>query len=388
MDFAFTTEQRRTQAQARRFAEQELAPLTSTQDQFPSRLIKRMGELGFLAGPISRRDGGANMDMLSYVLLCEELGRVNSLVRSLLTAQVSLVELSIQEWGNEEQKSAYLPKLTSGEWSGCYALNEPLAGSDVAALETTATQEGENYVLKGEKTWITNGLNAQLAIVFASQDCAAREKGIGAFLVETDTPGFLCRPMAVSEQEQSITGHAYVTLTDCRVPATALLGKPGEGFAIANSALERGRLGEAAGAVGIGQACLEACVTFVRQRRQFGQRLADFEMIQAALANMAADVEAARLLTYRAAWLTDRHEPATRAASIAKLFATEAATKAASESVLLHGNRGLSDQYPVERYYRDIKGLQIYEGSNHVQRLLIARDLIAQDEKPRRKRKL
>ncbi len=388
MDFAFTSEQRRTQSQARRFAEQELASLTSTQDQFPSRLIKRMGELGFLAGPIDRRDGGANMNMLSYVLLCEELGRVNSLVRSLLTAQVSLVELSIQEWGNEEQKSAYLPKLTSGEWSGCYALNEPLAGSDVAALETTATQEGEDYVLKGEKIWITNGLNAQLAIVFASRDRAARQKGICAFLVETDTPGFRCRPMAVSEQDQSITGHAHVTLTDCRVPVTALLGKLGEGFAIANSALERGRLGEAAGAVGIGQACLEACVTFVRQRRQFGQRLADFEMIQAALANMAADVEAARLLTYRAAWLTDRHEPATRAAAIAKLFATEAATKAASEAVLLHGNRGLSDQYPVERYYRDIKGLQIYEGSNHVQRLLIARDLIEQEEKPRKKRKL
>jgi alkylation response protein AidB-like acyl-CoA dehydrogenase len=387
MDFALTSEQRSIQSQARHFAEQELVPLTSRQGQFPSHLIARMSELGFLAGPIDKRYGGADMDMLSYVLLCEELGRVNSLVRSLLTAHVSLVELSIQEWGSDEQKRAYLPKLTRGEWLGCYALNEPEAGSDAANLATIATQEDESYVLEGEKTWITNGLNARLAVIFASRDRAARQKGICAFLVETDTPGFRRRPMTDLPQNQSITGHAHITLTHCRVPASTLLGEPGAGFTIANSALDRGRLGEAAGAVGIGQACLEACITFVRHRRQFGQRLADFEMIQAALANMAADVEAARLLTYRAAWLTDRHEPATRAASTAKLFATEAATKAASESVLLHGNRGFPDQYPVERYYRDIKGLRIYEGNNHIQRVLIARDLIAYEEKPGRKRK-
>lgn len=328
------------------------------------------------------------MDMISYVLLCEELGRVNSLVRSLLTAHVSLVELSIQAWGNDEQKRLYLPRLASGEWLGCYALNEPEVGSDITNLATTATQEDESYILEGEKTWITNGLNAQLAIIFAYRDRAARQKGISAFLVETDTPGFQCRPMIDSLHDQSITGHAHITLTHCRVPATALLGEPDAGFMIANTALDRGRLGEAAGAVGIAQACLDACVTFARQRRQFGQRLADFEMIQAALANMAADVEAARLLTYQAAWLTDHHEPASRATSIAKLFASEAATKAASEAVLLHGNRGLPNQYPVERYYRDIKGLQIYEGSNHIQRLLIARDLIAREEKSSRKRKL
>jgi len=258
-------------------------------------------------------------------------------------------------------------------------LTEPNAGSDVASMKTTAREEGEYYVLNGEKIWITNGTSAHIAIVFASRDRSARHKGICAFIVETGTPGFHREPMPGKELGHRASEHVHITLQECRVPRSALLGDPGEGFKVAMSALDRGRLGVAAGAVGVAQACLDACIAFAKQRHQFGQRIADFEMIQATLAEMAADVEAARLLVYRAAWVKDQGLPATKATSIAKLFATEAAMKAASEAVLMHGNRGYSNEYPVERYYRDIKGLQIYEGTSHIQRIIIARELVGRD---------
>ncbi|MDQ2713477.1 MAG: acyl-CoA dehydrogenase family protein, partial [Chloroflexota bacterium] len=240
--------------------------------------------------------------------------------------------------------------------------------------------EGDEYVLNGEKIWITNGSSAHLAIVFASRDREARHRGICAFLVETDTPGFQREPMPGKELGHRASEHVHITLQECRVPKSALLGAPGEGFKVAMSALDRGRLGVAAGAVGVAQACLDACISFTTQRRQFKQRIADFQMIQATLADMAADVEAARLLVYRAAWTKDRGLPATKATSIAKLFATEAAARAASQAVLLHGNRGYSNEFPVERYYRDIKGLQIYEGTSHIQRVIIARELVGRDK--------
>ncbi len=232
-----------------------------------------------------------------------------------------------------------------------------------------------------EKIWITNGPSADIAIVFATRDYSLRQKGICAFLIETNTPGFICEPMAGKELGHRAAEHAHIRFQECRVPKSALLGAPGEGFKVAMSALDRGRLGVAAGAVGVAQACLDASIAFTKERRQFGQRIADFEMIQATLADMAADVEAARWLVYRAAWVKDRGLPATKATSIAKLFATEAAMKAASEAVLLHGNRGYSNEYPVERYYRDIKGLQIYEGTSHIQRVIIARELVGRDNK-------
>ncbi|HLH60266.1 MAG TPA: acyl-CoA dehydrogenase family protein [Ktedonobacteraceae bacterium] len=382
MDFELTDAQKRVQARARQFAEQEVAPLAREGDekgQFPLQLVPRMGELGFLAGPIDPAYGGSGMDYVSYALLCEELGRVDSSVRGFLTVHTSLVSLCIQEWGTERQKRYYLPRLASGEWIGCYALTEPNAGSDVASMETTAHEEGDSYVLNGEKIWITNGTSAQIAIVFASRDRLARHKGICAFIVETDTPGFQREPMPGKELGHRASEHVHITLKECRVPKSALLGAPGEGFKVAMSALDRGRLGVAAGAVGVAQACLDACIAYARERRQFGQRIADFEMIQATLADMVADVEASRLLVYQAAWTKDQHLPATKATSIAKLFATEAAMRAASQAVLLHGNRGYSNEYPVERYYRDIKGLQIYEGTSHIQRIIIARELVGRD---------
>ncbi len=379
MDFELTLQQKHIQAQARQFAEQEVAPVAREADekgQFPLHLVKRMGELGFLAGPIEPEYGGSSMDYVSYALLCEELGRADSSVRGFLTVHTSLVSMCIRDWGTEEQKRRYLPRLATGEWIGCYALTEPNAGSDVAGMETLAREEGDYYILDGEKIWITNGISAHVAIVFASRDHSARHRGICAFLVETNTLGFYREPMPGKELGHRASEHVHIMLKECRVPKSALLGAPGEGFKVAMSALDRGRLGVAAGAVGVAQACLDACISFATQRRQFGQRIADFEMIQATLADMAADVEAARLLVYRAAWTKDQGLPATKPTSIAKLFATEAAMKAASEAVLMHGNRGYSNDYPVERYYRDIKGLQIYEGTSHIQRIIIARELV------------
>ena len=384
MDFALTPAQQEVQSRARQFAEQEVAPVARVSDErgeFPLHLVKRMAEMGFLAGPVDPAYGGSGMDCVSYALVCEELGRVDSSVRGFLTVHASLVSLCIQDWGTEIQKQHYLPLLASGKWIGCYALTEPEAGSDAASMETTARDESDHYVLNGEKIWITNGISADLAIVFASIDRSLRHKGICAFLVETNAPGFHRLPMPGKELGHRASEHAHITLRDCHVPKSALLGQPGEGFKVAMSALDRGRIGVAAGAVGIAQACLDACITYTTQRRQFNQRIADFEMVQATLADMAADVEAARLLVYRAAWVKDQGLPATKATSIAKLFATEAAMNAASQAVLLHGNRGYSNEYPVERYYRDIKGLQIYEGTSHIQRVIIARELVGREKK-------
>jgi alkylation response protein AidB-like acyl-CoA dehydrogenase len=279
--------------------------------------------------------------------------------------------------------------MAKGEWIGCYALTEPNAGSDAASIETTASSDGEDYVLDGEKIWITNGLTAHVAIVLARLTPEAADalgldprpsKRICAFLIDTDTPGFHREPMPGKELGHRASEHVRITFEGCHVPTSALLGAPGEGFKVAMSGLDVGRLGVAAGALGVAQACLDASVDFSKERRQFGKRIADFQAIGATLADMAADVQAARLLVYHAAWLKDQGLPSTKATSIAKLFATEAAVRAASEAVLIHGNRGYSNEYPVERYYRDIKGLQIYEGTSHIQRIIIARELVGRGE--------
>jgi butyryl-CoA dehydrogenase len=384
MHFELTEQQRAIQARARAFADDEVAPLAREADEtgtFPLQLVPRMGELGFLAGPLSTEYGGSGIDNLSFALVSEELGRADSSVRGFVSVHAGLVSLCIEHWGSDEQKRQYLPKLATGEMIGCYCLTEPNAGSDAAAMETTCREDGDEWVISGEKIWITNAPDAQLAIVFATMDPSLRHRGICAFLIPTDTPGFRREPMPGHELGHRAASHAQIHFDDCRVPKDALLGEPGQGFRIAMSALDDGRLGVAAGAVGVAQACLDACVEFTRERRAFGQRVADFQMIQATLADMAADVEAARLLVYRAAWVKDEGRPSTKETSIAKLFATEAAVKIASDAVLLHGGRGYSSAYPVERYYRDIKGLQIYEGTSHIQRIVIARELVGRPER-------
>lgn len=382
MNFSLTSEQLKIQAKARQFAQEEVASLAREADEtgrFPMHLIPRMGELGFLCGPIEPEYGGAGMDYPSFSLVYEELGRVDSSVRGFLAVHAGLVSLCIRDWGTEEQKQKYLPKLATGQWIGCYCLTEENAGSDVAGMESTAREEDDHYVLNGQKIWITNGGIADVALVFASRDRGARHRGICAFIVETGTPGFKRQPMPGQELGHRASDHARIILDECRVPKSALLGKPGQGFKVGMSALDHGRLGVAAGALGVAQACLDACVDFARNRRQFGQRIGDFQMIQTVIADMTADVEAARLLVYKAAWMKQQGLPTTRETSIAKLFATEAAVKAASEAVLLHGGRGYSNEFPVERYYRDIKGLQIYEGTSHIQRIVIARDVIGKE---------
>jgi alkylation response protein AidB-like acyl-CoA dehydrogenase len=379
MHFQLTGKQKFIQQRALDFAEREVAPIARQIDEtgeFPLHLVPQMGELGFLSGPIGPEYGGQGLDYVSVALVYEEIGRACSSVRGFLAVHTGLVSSCIHDWGTEEQKQTYLPRLATGEMIGCYCLTEPNAGSDAAAIETTADRDGDEWVLNGTKIWITNGNLAHLAIVFATLDPSARHRGISAFLVETDRPGFIREPMTGVELGHRGSDHATIRLENCRVPDTALLGGQGEGFKVAMGALDHGRLGVAAGAVGVGQACLDASLDFARTRRQFGQRIGDFEMIQAALSEMAADIEAARLLTYRAAWLKQEGLPSTRETSMAKLFATEAAVRAASEAVLIHGGRGYSNEYPVERYYRDIKGLQIYEGTSHIQRIVIARDML------------
>ncbi|RMF77397.1 MAG: acyl-CoA dehydrogenase [Chloroflexi bacterium] len=382
MDFNLTPEQQAVQQRARQFAQEEVAPLARETDEsgvFPLHLVRRMGELGFLTPTVPTTYAGSGMDHLSFALIYEELGQADSSVRGFLAVHGSLVANCINDWGTEQQKRQYLPYLATGEMIGCYCLTEPNAGSDAASIETTAREDGDDYVLNGEKIWITNGNIAHIAIVFASIDREQRHRGICAFLVPTDTPGFIREKMPGKELGHRSSDHAHITFDECRVPKSALLGEVGGGFKVAMSALDHGRLGVAAGALGVAQACLDACIDFTRKRRQFGKRIADMQMIQATLADMAADVQAARLLVYHAAWMKQQGLPTTKETSMAKLFATEAAVKAASEAVLIHGGRGYSNEFPVERYYRDIKGLQIYEGTSHIQRIVIARELVGRE---------
>jgi alkylation response protein AidB-like acyl-CoA dehydrogenase len=382
MDFTLTADQQHAQALAREFAQTRVAPLARTMDEtrtMPPTLMADMAAAGLLGGPLPSVYGGGGWDAVSLALCYEELGRVDSAVRGLMTVHTSLVAQCILQWGTPEQRQHYLPLLANGAILGCYALTEPNAGSDAASLESTATPQGDDYLLNGEKIWITNGGIAHLALVFANADRGLKHKGICAFLIPTDTPGLRREKMPGQELGHRASDHAHLYFENMRVPQTALLGAPGEGFKVAMSALDHGRLGVAAGALGVAQACLDASVDFAKTRRQFGQRIGNFEMIQSALAEMAAGVEAARWLVYRAAWLKDRGIKATKETSIAKFFATEVAVKAANEAVLLHGGRGYSNDYPVERYYRDIKGLQIYEGTAHIQRLVIARELLGRE---------
>src|SRR5262249_10258653 len=310
MDLDLTPAQRAVQALAREFAQERVAPIAREMDELgemPVALVREMGKLGLLGGPLPAEFGGGGWDPLSLALCYEELGRADSSVRGFMTVHTSLVSQCLLAWGTPAQNQAYLPLLAQGDWIGCYCLTEPGAGSDAASLKTFARAEDDSYRLAGEKVWITNGNLARLGLVFATRDPAARHRGLCAFLVEMDAAvlggGLRREPMPGRELGHRASDHAHLFFEGLLLPATALLGEPGQGFKVAMSALDRGRLGVAAGAVGVAQACLDACLLFARSRRQFGQRIGDFEMIQAALADMAADVEAARALVYRAAWL-------------------------------------------------------------------------------------
>lgn len=382
MDFSLTEQQQHWQNVARAFAAIEVQPIARTMDEegtMPLRLVTQLAEQGLLGSTLPAAVGGSAMDHLSQVLVYEELGRACSSVRGFVTVHSSLVMQCINQWGSDAQKNELLPKLARGEWIGCYCLTEPEAGSDAASIQTYATPVDGGYELVGEKIWITNANIADVAIVFAKVErerVTKEHEKITAFLVRTDTEGFNREPMPGKELGHRASDHAHIIFNKCFVPNEMVLGEIGSGFKVAMSALDFGRLGVAAGALGVHQACLDASVDFVRKRKQFKQRLGDFEMVQAAIAEMKASLEASRGLVYKAAWTKEQGLPSSEATSIAKFFATEAALKAASDAVLLHGGRGYSSEYPVERYYRDIIGLQIYEGTSHIQRIVIARSVI------------
>ena len=366
---------------ARDFATDEVAPHAGAWDraeELPRAIITRMGELGFLAGPLPTEHGGSGWDNETFLGVYEEIGRACSSTRGFLAVHTGLVSQCLQDHGRADQRSRWLPGLASGERIGCYGLTEDGAGSDVASIATTARRDGDDWVIDGSKTWITNGGVADLALLFArtNPDDDGRAE-LTAFVVELPSPGFAAEPLGVEPLGHRASDHVRLALSGLRVPDEQRLGDVGQGFKIAMSALDHGRLGVAAGAVGIGRACLAEAVTHAQQRRQFGQRIGDFQMVQADLADIFSEVEAASALVARAARAADSGAAdVTRLTSAAKLFATEVAQRAADKAVLLLGNRGYGSGHSVERHYRDIQGLRIYEGTNHIHRLIIGRSLV------------
>jgi alkylation response protein AidB-like acyl-CoA dehydrogenase len=382
MDFSFTEEQQLVQETARSFAARELKPVASRMDRegaFPEEFVKQLGSMGLLGVFVPQEYGGAGMDMISYVIALEEISKVWASLGTIMSVNNSLVCGALMRFGSEAQKKKYLERLATGEWLGCYSLTEAHSGSDAAAMQSQARREGSDYVLNGSKVFTTNGSRADLALMYALTEPAQNKQGISAFLVETKTPGF-----TVSRLEDKLglrsSDTAALTLEDCRVPQENRLGSEGEGFKIALGTLDGGRIGIAAQAVGIGQGCLDEAMSYVCERRQFGKPLSEFGAIQAMLADMATEIDAARALTYRAAWLFAQGKNVTRAAAMAKLYASEACNRSAYKALQIFGGYGYTKEFPVERFFRDARVTTLYEGTSEIQRLIIARSLIAEGE--------
>jgi alkylation response protein AidB-like acyl-CoA dehydrogenase len=374
MDLDLTDEQQAVREMARKFAAEYIVPVARDNDvheRFPGEIIEHMGQLGLLGGPVPVEYGGAGLDHISQALVTEEIGKACSSVRTTISVQISLVELSLARWGTEKQKRHYLPALCRGKLIGCFGLTEPNAGSDPSGMETTAVADGDHWVLNGHKIWISNGGVAGLAVIFAQTDKRQGHRGIGAFLVDRGTAGFSSRDMhGKLGLRASNTGE--LILEDCRIPKDQVLGKVGEGFQVAMSALDNGRYSVAAGCVGICQGCVDASVRYAKERQQFGRAIGSFQLVQDLVARMIVDVEAARLLVFRAGHLKNQGVRCTREISIAKYFASEAAVRCALDAIQVHGSYGYSNEYPVERYLRDAKVATIYEGTSQIQKLLIA----------------
>ncbi len=363
----------------RRLAAEVVEPVARQADVdrvFPAAAVRALAEEGLLGAPLPERWGGLGWDALQLTHLYEEIGRVDQSIRGFLSVHLGLVSQCLLQFARESQQAAWLPRLASGDVFGAYALTEPQAGSDAAAIATHAAPDGDGLRLRGEKVWITNGLSAGVFIVFATVDPALRHKGVTAFLVPGDAAGLTRERMPGRELGHRASEHARLLLDGVRVTKEQVVGDVGGGFDVAMGGLDHGRLGVAAGAVGLLQACLDATTRFTRERRQFGKRIADFQMVQERVADMAVDTAAARLLTRRAAALAVAGAERTKEVSMAKLFATEAACRWSAETVLLHGSRGYVDELPVERHFRDAPGLRIYEGTSLVQRIVIARAIL------------
>ena len=378
MDFDLTEEQTMFRNMAREFGERYIIPVASDDDRngrFPIDIIKGMAPLGLLGGPVPQEYGGLGIDNVCYGIICEEIARASAAVfTSALTVQVSLVQLPILQYGSEEQKQKWLTRTTKGELLGCFALTEPNVGSDPASIETSAVLDGDHWVLNGSKMWISNGGVADLALVFAQTDKAKRHRGIAAFIVERGTPGFSSRDFDKMGLHSSNT--AELSFQDCRVPAANVLGNVGEGFRIAMYALDSGRFSTAAACVGVAQACIDASIKFAQERQQFGKPIASFQLVQEMIADMTVETEAARLLVYRVGHLKDKGRPIVREASIAKYYAAEVAIRAAQNAIKVHGGYGYSDDYPVGRYLRDAVGMNLYEGTSQIQKLIVGREAL------------
>ncbi|MBM7551797.1 acyl-CoA dehydrogenase [Thalassobacillus pellis] len=377
MNFQLTEEQEMLRKMVRDFARNEVEPTAAERDEeerFDRELFDKMAELGLTGIPWPEEYSGIGSDFVSYVIAVEELSRVCASTGVTLSAHISLASWPIFKFGNEEQKKTFLAQLASGEKLGAYALSEPGAGSDVSSMRTQAKLDGDHYILNGNKVWITNGGVGDIYIVFAKTDPEAGSRGISAFIVEKDTPGFT---FGKKEKKLGIRSSPTTELIfeDCKVPKENLLGEEGQGFKIAMMTLDGGRNGIAAQAVGIAQGALDASVAYAKEREQFGKPIAQNQGISFKLADMATEVEAARLLTYQAAHLESEGQPYAKASAMAKLFAGDAAMRITVEAVQVYGGYGYTKDYPVERYMRDAKITQIYEGTNEIQRLVIGRML-------------
>ncbi|SFU63719.1 acyl-CoA dehydrogenase [Alicyclobacillus macrosporangiidus] len=377
MDFTLTAEQSQMRQLVRSFARDVIAPRASEidrTDRFPRDLIRQMGELGLMGLPIPEAYGGVGADYLSYVLAIEEISYASAAVGVILAVHTSVGTFPILYFGTDAQRQRYLPKLASGEWVAAFALTEPDAGSDAAAIRTRAVRDGDDYVINGNKVFITNASDADLFCVFAVTDTRRGKRGLTAFLVERGTPGLVIG-RKLEKMGLNGSGTCELVFEDMRVPAENRLGQEGEGFSIAMRLLDGGRIGIAAQGLGIARAAFDAAHAYVRRRRQFGQEIFQFQGVQFMLADMATKIEAARWLVYHAAVLRQNGQPCTREASMAKLFATDTAMQVTTDAVQLFGGYGYVKEYPVERYMRDAKVTQIYEGTNQIQRMVIARHL-------------
>ncbi len=378
MNLHLTEEQQMVLETVRAFVEKEVKAVASTMDaasEFPRRLIQMLAEMGLMGAFIPAEYGGSGMDLLTYILVMEEISKGWASLGVIMTVNNSLVCDPLHRFGNEAQKQNYLVPLAQGRLLGCYALTEPSAGSDAGAIATQARKEGSDYVLNGTKLFITNGKNADVAIVYAVTDPSRGKKGISAFIVEKTFPGF---HVGKIEDKMGLRGSdtAELIFQECRVPSENLLGVENEGFKIALSTLDGGRIGIAAQAIGIAQGSLEEALTYAKARKQFGQAIAEFQAIQWMLADMKTEIDAARLLTHRAAWARQQGKPVTLMAAEAKLYASEMANRVAYKAVQVFGGYGFIKDFPVERFYRDARITTLYEGTSEIQRMVIARHLL------------
>jgi hypothetical protein len=378
MDFGFTSEQQHLRKSIREFCEAEIKPHVMEWDEsqeFPLDVFQRLGKLGVLGAVFPEDLGGSGYSYVDYSIVMEEIARVDPSIALSVAAHVSLCSNHIYLAGDEEQKKRYLPKLTSGEWIGCWSLTEPEAGSDAGGTRTKAVLDGDSWVLNGGKTFTTNAHVADVCVAMAMTDRSASAHGISAFILEKGAPGF-----RVGKKENKLgmrcspTGE--VLFTDCRLPASQLCGKRGEGFVDSLRILDGGRISIAALSVGLAQGAYEAALKYSKQRKQFSRFISEFQAIQHKLADMATEIDAARLLTLRAAWLKDSGASVNKESAMAKLYASEAAVRAANEALQIHGGYGFIKDYPVEKFYRDVKLCTIGEGTSEIQKLVIARQLL------------